>query len=135
MNLKVSTKVEVKNSPIHGLGVFATEEIKIGEMIEECHLITLPFKPVEQIFFLCDYKFNYPAEGNVEEYVIALGNGSIYNHSENNNACWRNHPEYKAFQFVAIRDIKVGEEICIYYGDENYWINIEIFKQKNIIKL
>jgi SET domain-containing protein len=135
MNLKVATKVEVKSSPIHGLGVFAIEEIKKDEVIEECHLITLPFKPDEQVSFLCDYKYNYPAEGNVEEFVLALGNGSIYNHSKNNNAYWRNHSEYKAFQYFAIRDIEVGEEICIYYGGANYWANIERFKQKNSMRL
>ncbi len=132
INLKVATKVEVKESPIHGLGVFAIEEIKAGEVIEECHLITLPFKPGEQSFFLYDYKFNYPAEGKLEEYVLPLGNGCIYNHSDTNNAYWRNHPQYKAFQFVAIKDIKIGEEICTYYGGEEYWKLVEGFKRKNI---
>jgi SET domain-containing protein len=132
IQLKVATKVEVKESPINGLGVFAIEEIKAGEVIEECHLITLPFKPGEHAFFLYDYKFNYPAEGKVEEYVLPLGNGCIYNHSNTNNAYWRNHSQYKAFQFVAIKDINVGEEICTYYGDENYWKLVEGFKRKNI---
>ena len=132
MNLKLATKVEVKESPIHGMGVFAIEDIKAGEIIEECHLISLPFKPGEQSFFLYDYKFNYPAEGKVEEYVLPLGNGCIYNHSDNNNAYWRNHPQYKEFQFVAIKDIKVGEEICTYYGGDEYWKSVEAFKRKNI---
>ncbi len=132
IQLKVATKVEVKESPIHGMGVFAIEEIKAGEVIEECHLISLPFKPGEQSFFLYDYKFNYPAEGKVEEYVLPLGNGCIYNHSDDNNAYWRNHSEYKAFQFVAIKDIKPGEEICTYYGNEDYWKLVNGFKRKNI---
>ena len=132
IELKVATKVEVKESPIHGMGVFAIEEIKAGEVIEECHLISLPFKPGEQSFFLYDYKFNYPAEGEVEEYVLPLGNGCIYNQSDDNNAYWKTHPLHKAFQFIAIKDIKVGEEICTYYGDENYWKLVEGFKRKNI---
>lgn len=132
ITLKVATKVEVKESPIHGMGVFAIEKIKAEEIIEECHLITLPFKPGEQAFFLYDYKFNYPAEGNVEEYVLPLGNGCIYNHSNDNNAYWRNHPEHKAFQFIALKDIEIGEEICTYYGDVEYWKLVEKFKRKNI---
>lgn len=132
IHLKVATKVEVKESPIHGMGVFAIEEIKAGEIIEECHLITLPFKPGEQSFFLADFKFNYPAEGIVEEYVLPLGNGCIYNHSDTNNAYWRNHPTYKAFQFIATKNIKVGEEICTYYGGKGYWDIIEKFQKKNI---
>lgn len=132
VNLKVATKVEVKESPIHGMGVFTIENINVGEVIEECHLITLPFKPGEQSFFLYDYKFNYPAEGKVEEYVLPLGNGCIYNHSDDSNAYWRNHPEHKAFQFVATKDIKIGEEICTYYGGDEYWKLVDGYKTKNI---
>jgi len=59
-----------------------------------------------------------------ETYVIPLGNGCIYNHSEDNNATWQNHPECKAFQFIATKDIKVGEEICTSYG-KTYFLSKE----------
>jgi SET domain-containing protein len=126
LHLKVANKVEVKESPIHGLGVFAIEEIKSGELIEECHLITLPLKQNQYLFFLCNYKFIYKHNNSdITEYVIPLGNGCIYNHSDNNNAYWKNHPTHKAFQFIASKDIMIGEEICTYYNDTTDWKLIE----------
>ena len=121
MKLKVATKVEVKDSPGKGLGVFATNYILAGEVIEECHLVTLPIPNGEPSDMLIDYRFNWPQDSETQEQVIPFGNGCIYNHSDNNNAIWRDHPRYKAFQFVAVKDIYPGEEICTYYGGDDYW--------------
>lgn len=121
MKLKVATKVEVKDSPGKGLGVFATNYILAGEVIEECHLVTLPIPNGEPSDMLIDYRFNWPQDSETQEQVIPFGNGCIYNHSDNNNAIWRDHPRYKAFQFVAVKDIYPGEEIYTYYGGDDYW--------------
>ena len=37
-----SPKLEVKISSIHGYGVFASEDIKNGEVLEECHFMSIP---------------------------------------------------------------------------------------------
>lgn len=121
MKHKLPTKIEVKSIEGKGMGVFATELIIEGEIIEECHLLTLPIKVNEPSALLKDYRFLWPAGGNFKEQVIPLGYGCIYNHSDENNAYWRDHPRYKAFQFVTLRDIQPGEEICTYYGNEDYW--------------
>lgn len=121
MELKIATKIEIKTSPGKGMGVFAVEPIKEGEVIEECHLIKLPTKKWETSSLLVDYRFCYPMGENWEDYVLPLGYGCIYNHNDNNNAMWRNHPIYRAFQFYALRDIEPGEEICTNYGPGYYW--------------
>ena len=121
MELKVASKITVKESPGKGLGCFATKKIFEGEIIEECHLLTLPIVPGEPSSLFNDYRFNYPQFGDLEELVLPLGYGCIYNHNDNNNAKWQDHPYYKAFQFVAVRDIEPGEEICTYYGNNAYW--------------
>jgi len=121
MKLKLATKVEVKDSPGKGLGVFATDYILEGEIIEECHLITLPIPNGEPSDLLINYRFNYPQDRETSEQVIPFGNGCIYNHKDDNNAIWRDHPRYKAFQFVAVKSIHPGEEICTYYGGDDYW--------------
>ena len=121
MELKIATKIEIKTSPGKGMGVFAVEPIKEGEVIEECHLIKLPTKKWETSSLLVDYRFCYPMGENWEDYVLPLGYGCIYNHNDNNNAMWRNHPTYRAFQFYALRDIEPGEEICTNYGPGYYW--------------
>ena len=121
MKLKLATKVEVKSSPGRGLGVFAIEYIIEGEVIEECHMVTLPIPIGEPSGLLMDYRFNWPQDTETQEQVVVLGNGSIFNHDDNNNAIWRDHPRYKLFQFVAIKDIPPGEEITTYYGNDSYW--------------
>jgi len=104
-----------------GWGVFATEKIFQYEIIEECHLIPLPIKVGQPSNLLVDYRFNWPHSGECLEQVIVFGYGCIYNHSNEPNASWRDHPNYKAFQFVALRDIEPGEEICTFYGGSEYW--------------
>jgi len=116
LKLQGPLKCEIKESLGKGLGVFATDFIQKGELIEECYLITLPLPPEHQNI-LEDYRFNYPQGKNPTEQVLPLGYGCIYNHSNDNNAFWQNHPKYKAFQFFAKNHIFSGEEICTFYGN------------------
>ena len=94
-------KILIKESPVHGLGVFCTEKISHGEVIEECPIFTLPIPKGEK--------------------VVSWGYGSLYNHSDPPNAYWISDVERRTFKFVASRDILPGEEIFVWYGDMNYW--------------
>ena len=125
MNLLMPTKIEIKPSPGKGMGVFAIDVIQKDEVIEECYLVKLPIKKWEKSKLLHDYRFCYPQGPNWEEYVMALGYGSIYNHSDRNNATWRNHPTKRAFQFYALQTIQSGEEICVNYGEDYMWNSIK----------
>tara|TARA_R110001592_G_scaffold76330_2_gene230375 strand:- start:92 stop:490 length:399 start_codon:yes stop_codon:yes gene_type:complete len=132
MQLKLATKVEVKESPGKGLGVFATEVIVPKEIIEECHVITIPKVDIEGNKILNDYRFNWPLNNPIK-FVLPLGNGCIYNHSDTNNAYWKEHPKYEAFQFYAIKHIYPGQEICTYYGGANYWNELSKSKKVKVI--
>lgn len=111
-------KVFVTQSPGKGFGVFAAKNFVEGEVIERCYCIEVT-KPVKGN--LINYAFNYPPGTNETKQVLPLGYGCIYNHSENNNAFWIKTPDHEMhFDFVAKRDIKIGEEICTYYG-KNYF--------------
>ncbi len=57
----------------------------------------------------------------IEEQVLAMGCGGIYNHSNNPNAYWYSNNEKRTFCFFALRDIEIGEEIFTFYGDDSYW--------------
>jgi SET domain-containing protein len=116
-----SKKIYVKKSPIHGWGVFAKEDIMENEVFEECPVLTLPIEKGEATSLLVDYRFNWPQGGDWQEQVLALGYGSLYNHSENANAFWISDLENKTFKFVSNRLIKQDEEIFVWYGDVNYW--------------
>lgn len=120
--IETPSKIYIDKSPIHGWGVFAKEFINTDEIIEICPIITLPIIKGESTSLLIDYRFNFPS-GTPEwsEQVIALGYGSIYNHSDNPNANWYSNNIGRTFQFFAIKPIQPGDEILVYYGDENYW--------------
>ena len=117
MKLEIAKKIEIKMSPDKGMGVFAVEPIKLGEVIEECHIVKLPTKKWENSTLLFDYRFCYPQGPNWSEYVIPLGYGCVYNHDKDNNAHWRNHPKFRGFQFFAVRDIDWIEK---YFGQIFY---------------
>ena len=110
-------KVTVKTSLGRGLGCFAIEKIFKDEVFEECHLIEV----IGKDFF--DYFFTFPRSNAFSfKQVLPLGFGCIYNHNDQPNANWKDHPEgIEVFQFYALRDIKIGEEIFTFYGDSGYW--------------
>jgi SET domain-containing protein len=116
-----SPKIYVDKSPIHGWGVFAKEDIMEGEVFEECPILTLPIDKGEITSLLIDYRFNWPQGNDFEEQVVALGYGSLYNHSDNANSFWISDLENRTFKFISNREIKKGEEIFVWYGDISYW--------------
>lgn len=116
-----NSKVYVKKSTIHGWGVFAKEDIKQGDIVEECLTLTLPIIRGQSSPLMIDYRFNWPQGSDWKEQVLALGYGSLYNHSETPNAYWVSNIENKSFLFISNRDIKQDEEILVWYGDVNYW--------------
>lgn len=114
-------KIFVNESPIHGLGVFAKQKIKTGELIEKCPILTLPINKDESSDLLIHYRFNWPQGNEWEEQVVALGYGSLYNHSEEPNAFWVSSSDSRCFEFYSLKDIEEGDEILVWYGGENYW--------------
>ena len=52
--------------------------------------------------------------------LLALGYGSIFNHSDPPNVDYRLDKPGMVIRYYAARDIVVGEELCIYYG-ANLW--------------
>jgi SET domain-containing protein len=113
----ISNKIEVKDSPIEGKGVFAKENIKKGEIIENCHFTILEQKFPQIDKKLQEYVFAWPKDLWGGKSVVVWGFGSIYNHSKNNNADWKTDEKNNLFTFFAIKDITIGEEICTNYGE------------------
>lgn len=124
MIINPPTKIYVSESSIHGYGVFAKEQIFEGEVFEECPILDLGIPFGHSSSVLIDYRFNWPQGVSTwEGQVVAWGYGSLYNHSENPNAYWRSNTERKTLEFVCSRDIEQNEEIFVYYGGDNYWLD------------
>ena len=58
--------------------------------------------------------------------LLALGIGSLYNHSSRPNVDYRVHEETLTIDYFAARDVPAGEELCIYCGpDEELWFDVK----------
>lgn len=116
-----SDKVYVKQSKIPGAGrgVFARRNIKKGEVVEECPIIEIPAYNVASLgeSVLVTYFFFYGFKK--EKLLIALGFGSIYNHSYKPNAAYEIKDVEKMMVFTALTSIKKDNEVMFDYNRGN----------------
>jgi hypothetical protein len=112
----------VGKSKLHGYGVFAKEDIKAGEIIEECQALLLDstFKNNKD-WVLQRYAMTWTCgcdvcRTNGNTMAIMMGNGSQYNHSETPNSYIVQDSYMKTFTYYALTDIPKGTEIVWYYG-------------------
>ncbi|MCA9060240.1 MAG: SET domain-containing protein-lysine N-methyltransferase [Planctomycetaceae bacterium] len=109
-----TTLLEVKRIRGKGRGVFARQPIPEGTVFEVVPLLVIPAREIlaqEEGTFLADYVF----EWKKNSVALALGFGSLYNHSYSPNARYDDHGgQMKSFR--ALRDIAAGEEITINYN-------------------
>lgn len=94
-----------------GRGVVAVRRIKKDTIIEECPVIL--FDMAEgRTHMLEEYAFRW----SPKQIALALGNGSLYNHSYTPNAEYFQDKKAKTLCFIALRNILPGEEICTNYN-------------------
>jgi uncharacterized protein len=114
MPLNPSRHIEVKWTAKKGRGVFARERIEKGTIIEKVPIVAIPLQEVfgaARTAKLSQYVFNLDSDS----VAIALGYGSLYNHSYEPNADYF-FPGRFVQVFRALRTIAPGEEITINYN-------------------
>ena len=114
----LTKKIAVKDSSIHGHGVFALVPIAEGETIERCTYLVIDDDDIKDANRLNDYLFNSPGEEG--DYLVMMGHGMLYNHGEPSNAAWEIDDDNRFVRFYATSDIAAGDEILHDYGTE-YW--------------
>lgn len=110
-------KIIVRKISKDNRGVFATTRIRKGETIEICPVIIIPLKDKKALdkTHIYNYYFRW---GRRNQPAIALGYGSLYNHSYNPNAEYDQKVKRGVIIFKAIKEIKKGEEILVNYNRE-----------------
>lgn len=113
-----------------GRGVFTSGPISKGDFIESAPVIILKAEDREIIHNtkLHDYYFLWdnepliitddPEKKKNYSCALALGYGSLYNHSKTPTASYTLVYNENCIEFIALRDIDPGEEITIDYNDE-----------------
>lgn len=109
--------IHFKHTGKKGRGVFALKEFKKGQLIESCPVLTFTPKERKRLEKTLLNFYIYPWR-STRGASLALGFGSIYNHSYNPNADWKQNFKKLTMEYRAIKDIKYGEEIVINYNGE-----------------
>lgn len=110
--------VEVRETGSRGRGVFAVTAIPAGTLIESADVIPVVHEEMRAIqdCILAEYYFRWGDEGR--DGALALGYGSLYNHSYTPNARYVKHFDRLTIDFIALRDIAAGEEIRMNYNGQ-----------------
>lgn len=108
----MNTKVEVRNSKIHGKWIFANQDITEWEIVLEWDLSHKISSEVEKLLSSEDKKYVCLFDG---KYIQMQEPECYINHScRANTYVWN-------FCDIAKRDIKVGEEITGNYNEVSSW--------------
>lgn len=111
----ITERLEVLNTVGRGRGVFARVPIAEGDVVEDCPVIVVPEEQVEAMGGTILHEYFFKWGGTHDAGAIALGFGSLYNHSDSPNAMYVRKYALDMLTFVALRDIAPGEEITVSY--------------------
>jgi SET domain-containing protein len=115
--VKNTTHRGVGNKSSNGRGVFALIDFKVGDIIEIAPVLNITVterKRMEKTIFAY---YMYPWR-STRSGALALGYGSIYNHSYEPNADWKQNFKTDSMVYKAVKPIKAGEEITVNYNGE-----------------
>lgn len=105
-----------------GRGVFASKKFKYGDLIESCPVLIIPKSEAKDLTKSEVWNYMFPWNSyatTMEDRAIAMGYGMLYNHHHDPNAAYKFNVsrQLPSIEFYAQKDIEVGDEITIYYGD------------------
>lgn len=108
--------IEIKQSALHGRGVFACKAFKAGAVVEAAPVILL--QKEERDFLRGTALFNYYFLIADENSTVALGLGysSLYNHAYSANALYSISLKDKTITIKACKNISMGDEITLNYN-------------------
>ena len=109
-----SEKIIIKRSNIHRWGVFAKNDIKKDEIIEEFPYFLVPENEMDLTTSIIEYSYRFRGD-----YVVGMGCCGLYNHSFDPNLDYCIDKANEIMIHYAIRDISAGEELTLNYGKEN----------------
>ncbi len=125
---------EIRDAGAMGYGVFARRPFAAGETVEVCPilLIEMPYAALPQETTDRVFNWGYLTAGDNSQTVHALaeGCGGIYNDNNPANLRFEAVPNNLLLRFVAARNIKKDEQLCINYSgiggsheseDDHWW--------------
>jgi SET domain-containing protein len=114
------SRVEVKTSPLHGRGLFASSDIPAGALLGVYPLLILSHEDTEQLKSTRLYHYVFyvdEREGGGVRTAVAFGKISMCNHSPQANADFYVDAEAETVTLTTRIALKAGDEILIDYED------------------
>lgn len=115
--------LELRKHPVRGRGVFcAAGSIPQNTLVEVSPILLFTSDEYEQHgkFTIADH-YTYRWQGG---YALALGLGSMFNHSSKPNVGFIRDFKNGVIRYVTLREVKQDEELCISYGS-NLWFECD----------
>ncbi|HEY1260950.1 MAG TPA: SET domain-containing protein-lysine N-methyltransferase [Stellaceae bacterium] len=112
-------RLEIREHPVRGRGIFALEPIGGASLIEAAPVIILPARECAMLdrTVLHDYYFHWDGDPDgVGRGAVALGLVTLCNHSARPRARVIRNFERRTLDLVAIDPIGAGEEVTIDYN-------------------
>ncbi len=107
----------VVHFPGKGRGVVALRPFAAGELIERAPVVIVPAREVPTLSATALGRYYYEWGEQDEQAALALGFGSLYNHSFDPNASYEFREDDGVIEYLALRDIDAGEELTINYNN------------------
>lgn len=100
-----------------GKGVFAARAFSKDEIVEVALVIVIDSPFVEIHSILKRSVYSWGALTNTGKSCgLVLGFGSLYNHANPANMCYMADVNSETMSYIAVRDIKSGEELSVNYS-------------------
>jgi len=109
------TGLHVAPSSLSGRGVFADRPFRAGELVECCEVLRVPAAHLAAVQQTVLREYLFSCDDGSGDVAIALGYGSLYNHSDDANAEYTKDAQRNTIAFTALRDIAPGEEVTVTY--------------------
>ncbi|OMH86015.1 SET domain-containing protein 7 [Zancudomyces culisetae] len=118
----LDSSFEIRIHPAKGRGVHAKRKFLKGEVVSISPILFFPNDEYEthgKYTQLDDYTYKWPGG-----FALALGLGSLFNHEPfgRQNLGFTRYIEKSLIKYTTLRDINIGEEMTISYGD-NVWFD------------
>lgn len=124
-DVAASARTHVAESPLGGRGVFASEAIAAGEVVEVCPVIVVAAEEIDDLnrTSLADHWYGWGDHGDA---AVAFGHGSFYNHADDPTCEYLEHETLEALVIVARCHVAAGAELTIDYtggGENDLWFD------------
>lgn len=102
----------IKQTKKLGRGVYSTTAIKANTLIESSPILLIPHEEFDTSSILDLYVYKY----NKTTAALALGLGSLFNHSDTPNVIYQVNYKTNCIEFMTNVDIKKNTQLFIDYG-------------------